>query len=173
MKVSAAAFLVLLIALAIVMVLRVHEVQHVKEDVALMAPRLQEEGVKKKVMGHREAQRVIAELEEFCADPSGLHSAIPRLREISSLAASWAAGAPAPSPELEAAVNIRQAANDLRESGTSSKNGIGSARRHLNDAKRALAGGVDDSNITSGIRDRMKGLEQAQREHIQELNETY
>jgi len=174
MKVTAGLFLVLLISVAIVLILRVREVQHVKEDVGLMAPRLEEEGVEKKIMGHREAKRVIDELQGFCSDPSSLHAALPRLKEISGLAASWAAGAPAPSPELEAAVNIRQAANDLRETATSSsKNLIPSARERLIAAESALGGATDESHLTAGIRDRMKGLEQAQREHLQELNETY
>lgn len=174
MKVTAAAFLVLLIALAIVMILRVREIQHVKEDVGLMAPRLEEEYVEKKIMGHRQAREVIDELRDLCSDPSSLRDSLPRLREISSLAASWAAGAPAPSPELEASVNIRQAANDLRETASnSSRNLIPSARKHLIAAENALGGARDDSNVTSGIRDRVKSLEQAQREHLQELNEAY
>ena len=175
MKISAAAFIVLLIALAIVMILRVHEVRHVREEVAGMAPRLEEEGVTKKIMGHREAKAVMTELESLCSDPSELSTASGRLREISALAASWAAGAPAPSPELEAAVNIRQAANDLREQATNpSKNIIPSARKHLIAARNALGGAsVNEGNVTAGIRDRVKSLEQAQREHLQELEEAY
>jgi len=166
--------LILLIALAIVMILRVTQIKEIKEDVSRFAPRLEEEGVEKIIMGHRQASDVISELEGYCANPSSISSGVSRFKEISSLAASWAAGAPAPSPELEAAVNIRHASNDLREYASRSSDGrLVSASRHLAAAKNALAGHQGEGQLTDGIRDRMKGLEQAQREHLQELEEAY
>jgi len=174
MKISAVVMLVLLIAAAIVMVLRVREISHVKKDVETIVPHLREEGVTPEMMGHREAAGVIAELEHLVENPSLISTETTRLKEIVSKAASWAAGAPAPSPELEAAVAIRQASNDLREYGTGGSNNLlRSARSHLMAARNALAGNVGEAQITDGIRDRVKSLEQAQREHLQELEEAY
>lgn len=166
--------LVLLIALAIVMILRIQEIKHVDEGVRNMAPHLLENGVEASVMSHREARETIEELETMCRMPSLISEQVPRLREVAAKAASWAAGAPTPSPELTAAVALRKAALTLRDYALHPSEGtISRARRQLQEARVALEGGRPVGSSTDALRDRLQNLEQAHREHLQELEEAY
>ena len=166
--------LVLLIALAIVMLLRIQEVKHVDEGVRNMAPNLVEAGIEGVVMSHREARQVIAELETLCGMPSQISDQVPRLREVAAKAAAWAAGAPTPSPELTAAVAIRKAAAALRDYALRpSEERIRHARGELRAAEAALSGEQAPARSTDALQDRLQNLEQAQRERLQELEEAY
>lgn len=172
MKVTGIAFLILLIALAIVMILKVQEVEHVNDDLARMMPRLEEGGVEGKTMRHRDALDRIRELEALCDAPSRIEDSVSRLRTVAEEAAAWAAGSPAPSVELTAAVGLRVAADSLRQYAVRpSDRLLSKARSELLDAKSALEGLEPRTLQTDGLRDRMKNLDYSRREQLQELDE--
>ncbi len=174
MKITGAAFLVLLIAVAIVLILRVKEVEHVRDDVARMVPLLEEEGVEARTMRHRDALARINELENLCATPSLIASSVPRLRQVAEEAASWAAGSPAPSVELTASVALRAAVIALREYAVRpSGRHLDKARSELLDAKSALEGFEPTTTTVDALRDRMKNIDYSRREQLQELEEAY
>ncbi|MCK5377984.1 MAG: hypothetical protein KAJ78_01220 [Acidobacteria bacterium] len=174
MKITGAAFLVLLIAVAIVLILRVKEVEHVRDDVARMVPLLEEEGVEARTMRHRDALARINELENLCATPSLIASSVPRLRQVAEEAASWAAGSPAPSVELTASVALRAAVIALREYAVRpSARHLDKARSELLDAKSALEGFEPTTTTVDALRDRMKNIDYSRREQLQELEEAY
>lgn len=162
----------LLIALAIVLMLRVQEVRHVQDDMNRMMPHLEEQGVEKTVMRRRGALRRIEELEALCEAPAEAENRIPWLKQVAAEAASWAAGAPAPSGELTAAVNIRAAADALRAYGVRANDqSLHRAKTKLSEARAALADNAKPGTATDGLKDRLENLEQSQREHFQELEE--
>jgi len=174
MKVTGAAFLVVLIAVAIVMILKVKEVEHVRDDVQRMVPHLEEQGVKGKTMRHRDALDRIREMESFCATPSLIETSVPRLREVAEEAAAWAAGSPAPSVELTAAVALRAAVGAMRDYAVRpSDRSLAKAKTELVDAKSALEGFEPTTTTTDALRDRMKNLDYSQREKLQEMEEGY
>lgn len=174
MKITGGAFLVLLIAVAIVMILRAKEVKHVRDDVARMVPYLEEQGVEGRTMRHRDALDRIQELENLCATPSLIASSVPQLRRIAEEAASWAAGSPAPSVELTASVALRAAVVALREYATRPADRlVAKAQSELLDAKSALEGFEPTTTTTDALRDRMKNIDYSRREQLQELEEAY
>lgn len=172
MKITGAAFLVVLIAVAIVMILKVKEVEHVHDDIGRMMPYLEEQGVKGRTMRHREALDHIRELESLCTTPSLIESSVPRLRQLAEEAAGWAAGSPAPSVELTAAVALRAAIIALREyAARPSQRTLAKAKSELVDAKSALEGFEPTTTSTDALRDRMKNLDYSRREQMQEIEE--
>jgi len=175
MKITGAAFLILLFAAAIVLILRTQEIKHVQDDVARMAPRLMEEGVEGRTMRHRDALARIKELEALCDSPSLIADSVPRLREITVEAAAWAAGSPSSSRELTAAVGLRVAADTLREYAIRpSGRHLGKAKAELEDAKLALEGQEPrTATSTDALRERIKNIDYAHREQLQELEEAY
>jgi len=174
MKITGGAFLVLLIAVAIVMILRAKEVEHVRDDIARMVPYLEEQGVEGRTMRHRDALARIKELESLCASPSLIASSVPRLRQVAEEAASWAAGSPAPSVELTAATALRSAVVALREyASRPSERHLTKARSELLDSKSALEGFEPTTTQTDALRDRMKNIDYSRREQLQELEEAY
>jgi len=175
MKITGAAFLILLFAVAIVLILRTQEIKHVQDDVARMAPRLMEEGVEGRTMRHLDARARIHELESLCDSPSLIGSAVPRLREVAGEAAAWAAGSPSPSRELTAAVGLRIAADTLREYAVRpSDRHLRNARTELSNARSALEGlEPPAATSTDALRERIKNIDYAHREQLQELEEAY
>lgn len=172
MKVSGAFLLVLLIALAIVLMLRVKEIEHVNDDLQRMIPHLAEEGVEGEVMSHREARQRIEELEGYCRNSYQLADHVKRLREVAAEAASWAAGAPSPSLELTTAVALRAAADSLREYAVHpSERVLNRAEAQLHEARNALDGSAPAASSTDALRDRIRNIEQSHREKIQDLEE--
>jgi hypothetical protein len=173
MRLSGAFILVLLFALAIVLMLRAREVEHVEDDLQRMVPNLMESGVQGEVMSHRVARDRIEELEGFCHSPNGMVDRVARLREVVAEAASWAAGAPSPSPELSAAVALRAAADSLREYALHPSDGVlRRAENQLAEARDALDGGDRPTALsTDGLRDRVRNIEQSQREKLRDLEE--
>lgn len=172
MKITGAAFLILLIAAAIVLMLRVKEVEHARDDVARMIPQLEEQGVAGRTMRHRDALKRIKELESLCGMPSLIASSVPLLRQVAQEAASWAAGSPAPSVELTSAVSLRAAADTLREYAVRpSDRHLKKAKAELLDAKSALEGFEPTTTTTDGLRDRIKNIDYSRREQYQELEE--
>ena len=172
MKITGAAFLVVLIAVAIVMVLKVKEVEHVSDDVGRMMPYLEEQGVQGRTMRHREALDRISELESLCATPSLIESSLPRLRQLAEEAAGWAAGSPAPSVELTAAVELRAAIITLREyAARPSEQTLARAKAKLMDAQAALEGFEPTTTSTDALRDRIKNIDYSRREQLQEIEE--
>lgn len=173
MKVSGAFLLVLLIALAIVLMLRVKEIEHVEDDIQRMVPHLMEAGVKGEVMSHREALDRIDELETFCRFPDELPGQVQRLRAVAAEAASWAAGAPSPSPELTTAVALRSAAQSLREYASHpSERVLSNAKRQLFEARAALDGETPSAaSATDALRDRVRNIQQSHQEKLQDLEE--
>ncbi len=172
MKISGAFLLVLLIALAIVMMLRVKEIEHVNDDLQRMVPHLMEQGVEGEVMSHQDARQRIEELEGYCRAPYQLADQAKRLREVAAEAATWAAGAPSPSPELTTAVALRGAADSLREYAVRpSDRSLSKAEGQLSEARRALDGSPKAATATDALRDRLRNIEQSHREKIQDLEE--
>jgi len=172
MKITGAAFLVLLIAVVIVMILKVKEVEHVRDDVARMVPYLEEEGVEGRTMRHRDALDRIREMEDLCSTPSRIASSVSRLREVAEEAAGWAAGSPAPSVELTASVALRAAVVALRDYAVRpSDRTLARAKSELLDAKSALEGFEPTTTTTDALRDRLKNIEYSQRERLQEIEE--
>lgn len=173
MKVSGAFLLVLLFALAIVLMLRVKEIEHIEDDIQTMVPHLMEAGVEAKVMSHREALARIDELSDYCLDPDEIRGHVTRLREIAAEAASWAAGAPSPSAELTTAVAIRGAAQSLREYASQGSNrALEQAKSQLGEARSALEGDTPaSSSATHALRDRVRNIRQSHQEKLQDLEE--
>ncbi len=172
MKITGIVLLVLVITAAIVAVLRVREVEHVRDDVARLAPRLGETGVEGTIMRRADALDRIEKLESLCAAPSEIAGSVPLLREIAAEAASWAAGSPSPSVELTAAVALRAAADTLREYAVRPSGGrLSKARAELLDAKSALEGFEPTESSTDALRDRIKNIDYSHREQFQELDE--
>jgi len=174
MKITGGAFLLLLFAVAIVMILRAKEVEHVRDDVARMVPYLEEQGVEGRTMRHRDALDRIKEMENLCRSPSLIESSVSRLRQVGEEAASWAAGSPAPSVELTAATALRAAVVALREyASRPSERHLTKARSELLDSKSALEGFEPTTTQTDALRDRMKNIDYSRREQLQELEEAY
>jgi hypothetical protein len=172
MRTSGGLLLIVLIVAAVVLLLRVQEVEHVHQGVERMVPHLEEQGVEPTVMRRSVALERVDELEDLCDHHSDLKDRVPWLVEVAREAASWAAGAPAPSAELSAALSIRKAANNLRDFAAHGRESARDrARRNLSDARRALSGEALPSSTTDGLRDRMKNLEESHRERFQELED--
>ncbi len=172
MKITGAAFLVLLFAVVIVMILKVKEVEHVRDDVARIVPYLEEEGVEGRTMRHRDALNRIREMENLCSTPSLIASSVPLLRQVAEEAAAWAAGSPAPSAELTASVALRAAVVALRDyAARPSDRHLSKARSELLDAKSALEGFEPTTTTTDALRDRLKNIDYSRREQLQELEE--
>jgi len=173
MRATGVLLIVILMALAVVLLLRSHEAARSEEAVVRVSGRLHEEGVEATPFDRRDASRTITEL---AAVARGERDATAEeLSAIARRAASWAEGARTPSRELTASVAIRTAADELRQYLlTGGEPHRSAARRELIRAREALSGGEGgetSGGSVQGVRDRLQNLQQSEREHIQELDE--
>lgn len=179
MRVSGALILVVVISMAVVVVLQSRDVTAKQEALATIATQLREEGVAGARFDRKSAFEVIAVLEGLNADPDAIPNHLEDLKTISSTAASWAAGAASPSPELHASVAIRKAAGELRSHAVKpSSSTLRAAQRELEKARHALATTTSGDGtsapsglVTEGVQDRIHNLEAAQKEKMLEIDE--
>lgn len=161
--------IVVLIAMAVVMLLREREVKEAEKSVSHIADGLRETGVTPRKLDQREARHLLRRLQRM-VDGHTTVSAV-ELESAAARAASWAEAALTPSPELTAAVALRAAANDLRSFVLLDESQYRrSAAHHLARARSALEGETPTSSM-QGMRDRMENVEESQREKLQQLNE--
>ena len=172
MRATGVLLIVVLLALAVVMLLRSQEVTRSEAAVTRAATAIREEGVASEAFDRAAASRAVTDL---AAVARGEREADPgELAAIAARAARWAQGAPTPSAELTAAVAIRTAADELRQFALHGGDAHRSAaRRALMRARDALAGGgsAGGGGSVQGVRDRLQNLEQSEREHLQDLDE--
>ncbi len=170
MRATGVLLIVILMALAIVLLLRSHEVTRNEEAVVRVSGRIHEAGVEGETFDRTEASRAI---ETLVAVARGERDATPdELAAIADQAARWAEGAPTPSAELTAAVAIRAAADELRQYRlTGGESHRTTARRKLLEAREALEGERTGGGSVQGVRDRLENLQQSEREHLQDLDE--
>ena len=179
MRMSGVLILVVLLSMAVVVFLQSRDVTAKREALALIATELREEGVEGTRFDEDRAFELIAVLEGLAGDPDAIPNHIEDLKTISSTAASWAAGAASPSPELHASVALRTAAGELRGYAVRpTSTGLDKARRKLAEARHALtttAGGdgttAPSGLVTEGVRDRLQNLENSQKERMLEIDE--
>ena len=179
MRISGVLILVVLLSMAVVVFLQSRDVTAKRESLTVIATELREEGVEATRFDNDRAFELIAVLEGLTGDPDAIPKHIEDLKTISSTAASWAAGAASPSPELHASVALRIAASELRSYAVRpTSRGLDKARRKLVEARHALttrAGGdgttAPSGLITEGVRDRLHNLETSQKERMLEIEE--
>jgi len=172
MRATGVLLIVILLALAIVLLLRSHEAARSEEAVVRVSGRLREAGVDGEAFDREAASRAVTTLTAVARGERD--ATADELAAIAARAARWAEGAPTPSAELTAAVAIRTAADELRQFALNGgETHRSAARRQLMRARDALAGGgsTRGGGSVQGVRDRLQNLQQSEREHIQELDE--
>lgn len=179
MRISGALILVVVITMAVVVILQSRDVTAKREALAVIATELREEGVDGARFDRDRAFELITVLDGLSTDPDAIPSHTEDLKTISAIAASWAAGAASPSPELHASVAIRNAAGELRSHAVRpSTSTIQKAQRELERARHALTTtspgdgtSAPSGLVTEGVRDRLQNLEAAQKEKTLEVEE--
>jgi len=179
MRISGALILVVVISMAVVVFLQSRDVTAKREAMTMIATELREEGVDGTSFDRDRAFELIKVLEGLCADPDAIPNHLEDLKTISSIAASWAAGAASPSPELHASVAIRKAAGELRGHAVKpSSSTLLKARGELEKARQALTTtspgdgtSAPSGLVTEGVQDRIHNLEAAQKEKMLEVEE--
>ena len=172
MRVGGSLLLVVVIAVAVVMLLGRADVERTSVGVDAIAERLHEEGVVGRPFDLVAARAAATTLRALLDEPDSIRTRSDELDGIIARAAAWAEEAPAPSSALRAAVALRCAAVELQGWPTDrSPSRLDRARRHLDRASAALDGSGSPLTLTDGVRDRLRNLEQAQRERYQRLDE--
>jgi hypothetical protein len=179
MRISGALILVVVISMAVVVILQSRDVTAKRQALAVIATELREEGVDGATFDRERAFELISVLDGLSGDPDSIQNHLDDLKTISSTAASWAAGAASPSPELHASVAIRKAAGELRSHAVKpSPSTLSKARHELEKARQALTttGPGDGTSapsglVTEGVQDRIHNLEAAQKEKMLEIDE--
>lgn len=185
MKLSGALILAVLIAAAIVIFLQSKDTKASLDAVNSVAVDLREAGVSGSSLDRAAARRTLAALDQLQAAPDTIADHLDDLKTIAATAASWADAAPTPSNELTAAVAVRTAADELRQYGLQpSPAHLIAARREIERARGALVAqaaapgkgagesiSVPSANSVQGVRDRMKNLQQSERERIQDVQQ--
>ncbi len=183
MKLSGALILVVLLAAAIVIFLQSRDTKASLDAVNSVAVDLREAGVSGTSLDRAAAGRALDALDQLQAAPDTIADHLDDLRTIAETAARWADAAPTPSQDLTAAVALRVAADELRQYGLEPAPAhlIG-ARREIARAREALVsgaagpGGASDGSMPAGssvqgVRDRLKNLQQGERERIQDVQQ--
>ncbi len=168
MRATGVFLLVVLIAAAVVLMLRSREAVETEQSVTRIAGEVHEAGVEGAAFDRAEARRVLERLDSMARGRGELSQ--EELEEITLRAAAWAEGAPTPSAELTASVALRRAAGELRQyllDGTDWH--LRTARRELSTARRALEGETAQGGV-QGVRDRLQNLQESERERLQELD---
>jgi len=179
MRISGALILMVVLVMAVVVVLQSRDVERTQDAVAVISTELREEGVAGASLDRDRALAVIAVLEGLVHDPDAIASHVDDLKTIAGTAATWAAGAASPSPELHAAVAIRTAAGELREHAVRpNPRRLAAAQRELDRARQALTVAASGSGttapsglVTEGVRDSLHNLEASQKERELEVEE--
>ncbi len=179
MRISGILILVVVISMAVVVFLQSRDVTAKRDALAVIATELREEGVERSSFDRERAFELITLLEGLSADPDSIPNHLEDLKTISSTAASWAAGAASPSPELHASVAIRSATGELRGYAVRpSSASLRKAQYELDKARHALtitAGGegttAPSGLVTEGVQDQINNLEAAQKEKLLEIEE--
>ena len=163
----------LLIAAAIMLYLQAERTTTGLDAVEQVADHLREPGVSGEALDHGSATRMAAALEALIGAPERIPDHVADLRTFGEQAAAWARHAPAPSPELRAAVALRGAASELRGYALDRDGGhLTRARQELDRARGALAGEpVAGSAATDAVRDQLDNLQRSQQEQLQSLDE--
>ncbi len=159
--------LVILLAAAVVLLLRSGEVRR-SDEALLGAGEALVAGATPRPFDAAAARRALERLE---AVASGAAASPEELAAIAARAASWAAGAPTGSAALTAAVALREAAGALGDwLATGSPGDRRRARLALSRARAALAGETARGGV-QGIQDRLRDLEENERERLREAEE--
>ncbi len=172
MRIAGAFMIIVLIAVALVLVLRSMETKHDVEAVRSISSNLHESGVEARAFDRGAALRTIRVLQGFLDTPGTIASSLDRLQAIARTAAAWAQGAPEGSAALDTAVALRSAADELRSYG------LYGGERHLMEAKRQLAAARAGLNpatsarpVTADVRDRLQNLQRSEQEQMQHLDQ--
>jgi hypothetical protein len=178
MRISGALFISLLLAVGFMLYLGGRDATSSLDAMATVANGLRETGVSAHTLDRGVALQMVTAMEDLLAVPNTIDEHVEDLTVVATTAASWAADAPVPSPELRVAVALRSAAGALRAQALSpSPVNLMRARRHLSAARAVLESGVDRVGApgpglaTDAIRDQLENLEQSQQERYQELDE--
>ncbi len=168
MRAAGILFLVVLIAAALVLMLRGREAVEAQRSVNRITGDIHEAGVQAAPFDEEEARRVMERLQDMARGRGELSQ--EELDGIVRRTASWAEGAPTPSAELTVAVALRKAAGELRQFLLDSNDWhLRTARREIARARRALAGETAQGGV-EGLRDRLQNLQESERERLQELD---
>jgi len=170
---SSVLLLGVLIAAAIVLYLQTERATTGLEAVEQVAVQLREPGVVGVAFDHDGAARMVDALQMLLEAPDRIGDHVDDLRTFGETAAAWARQAPAPSPELRAAVALRGAAAELRGYAVDGDAGqLTRAQRELDRARGALAGEpASGTAATEAVRDQLDNLQRSQQEQLQRLDE--
>ena len=178
MNLKGALFIGLLLAAAYGLYLNARDATASLDAVAEVATSLREEGVAGRDLDLRQAEEMIAPMENLLAAPDTISDHVEDLQVFAETAASGAKAAPSPSPDLHLAVSLRQSAGELRSYALrSSPAHLMRARRYLDESRNSLAGGEGGAGgpgpglATDAIRDQLNNLQQSQQEQQQEVDE--
>ncbi len=162
-----------LIAAAIVLYLQTERATTGLEAVEHVAVQLREEGVEGIAFDHEDAARMTDALQMLVDAPDRITDHVADLRTFGETAAAWARQAPAPSPELRAAVALRGAASELRSYALDDDTGhLARARHELDRARAGLAGEPSSGTAaTEAVRQQLDNLQRSQQEQRQRLDE--
>lgn len=172
MRIGGLLLVVVLVAAAVLFYLHGKSAQEDLHAVSSISTKLREGGVEAHALDPAEARSFVRRLESMIAAPDTIEDSRDALRMIAARAASWAAAAPSPSPELHAAVALRSAADELRTYGVRGGEGrLDEARRQVEAARRALSGEAPVERPTDALRDRLQNLQRGQQERLRQLDE--
>ncbi|MCP4895877.1 MAG: hypothetical protein GY906_02795 [bacterium] len=173
MRLQGAFLLSLLFVAAIILILRGQETESGLQGVANAAANLREANVEGRMLDPIAAEEIVEAMTSLVVKPELIKHHVEDLRSFAATAASWADASPSPSLELNLAVAIRSAANELRAYAThGSGRNLELAQRQLTAARAALEGDAPIGNTASGVRDRLENIQQSHREKLQQLDET-
>lgn len=168
MRAAGVLFLVVLIAAALVLMLRGREAAEAQRSVNRITGEIHEAGVEGAPFDEAAARQMLERLEDMARGRGELSQ--EDLEAVAREAAAWAEGAPTPSAELTVSVALRKAAGELRQFLLDGNDWhLRTARRELSRARRALAGETAQGGV-QGVRDRLQNLQESERERLQELD---
>jgi hypothetical protein len=172
-SISSVLLIGVLIAAAIVLYLQTERATTGLEAVEQVAVQLREEGVEGIAFDHAGAAQMAEALQMLVDAPDRITDHVADLRTFGETAAAWARQAPAPSPELRAAVALRGAASELRSYALDNDAGhLARARQELDRARAGLAGEpASGTAATEAVRQQLDNLQRSQQEQIQRLDE--
>ncbi|NOZ79815.1 MAG: hypothetical protein GXP48_11685 [Acidobacteria bacterium] len=172
MRIGGALVIIMLIAVAVVLYLRGTETREDVRAVQSVSTHLRESGVEARSFDRDTAVGYVHALEGLIQAPEAIASSNDRLKAISEAAAGWAQGAPAGSPQLDIAVALRSAADELTAYGLrGGEIHLAEAKQQLDAARAALSGRSEARPPTADVRDRLQNLERSQQEQMQHLDE--
>ncbi len=172
-RIFGALLVIVLLTMAVVSYLQSRQARESLDAVTTMADQLREPDVRGTSLDPAVADRVLDTLETLAGQPTLVSDHVEDLQTIAATAARWAEAAPTPSLELRASVAIRSAADDLRSFALRGRElSLSNARRHIAEARAALAGELPPGSATDAMRDRLENLGRGREEQLQELDET-